>query len=95
MKFSVILNKPAVTEKAIDEAKRGVYTLDVHIKATKDQIINAIEQLYKVKVQDVKTLIRKGKVAHVGRKRSKKQRPDRKIAYITLKKGTLDIIPIK
>lgn len=93
MKLHTIVHSPLIKEKTIRLAKQNVYALRVHIKAMKKQIVHAIEHLYNVEVKNVNTVIRKGKVVKVGRKRSEKKKPDIKIAYITLKKGSLDVIP--
>lgn len=54
--------KPLVTEKSTHQQNtRNVYAFHVNSKASKIDIKSAIETLYKVKVTDVRTLVRKGK----------------------------------
>jgi large subunit ribosomal protein L23 len=62
MQAHFVIKKPIVTEKstfAMNE--RGQYTFEVDPRASKDQIKDAVEQLYKVKVVGVSTQTRKGK----------------------------------
>jgi large subunit ribosomal protein L23 len=57
-----IIIKPLVTEKSThQQATRNAYAFQVHGSANKNQIKTAVEQLYSVKVADVRTAIRKGK----------------------------------
>ncbi|OGK20528.1 50S ribosomal protein L23 [Candidatus Roizmanbacteria bacterium RIFCSPHIGHO2_01_FULL_39_8] len=93
MKINEVLIKPIITEKATDLTKRQVFTFQVHLKANKNQIKNALETLYKVKVGQIKVVVRKGKVRKVGKKMTPKTLTDRKIAYIYLKDGRLDLFP--
>lgn len=62
MQATDIIIKPLVTEKSNHQANaRNVYTFHVHPKATKPEIRKAVEELYNVKVEDVRTIVRKGK----------------------------------
>ncbi|MBK9119698.1 MAG: 50S ribosomal protein L23 [Phycisphaerales bacterium] len=60
--------KPLVTEKSTHQSRSsskehgGTYTFEVHTEANKAQIRNAVEQIYGVKVLDVRTSNRPGKV---------------------------------
>ena len=58
--YDVILS-PVITEKAtlLSEANQVIF--NVAPKATKTEIKSAIEQLFKVKVEAVNTIVRKGK----------------------------------
>ncbi len=59
--YQVIL-RPMITEKATHLSERhNAYTFEVHPMATKTEIKNAIEQLFDVKVDDVRTQNRRGK----------------------------------
>jgi len=53
----------------------------------------AVESMFKVKVASVRISIRNGKEKRVGRKMQKVSKPDLKIAYVTVKEGTIDIFP--
>lgn len=46
---------------------KGAYSFEVHKKANKAQIKNAVERIYNVKVQKVRTANRKGKYRRKGR----------------------------
>ena len=62
MHITQIIQRPLVTEKGTWESSaRNRYSFVVHMRAGKRQIRVAIEQLYKVRVEKVSTLIRKGK----------------------------------
>lgn len=57
-----VIKTPLLTEKstnAVNEA--NTYTFLVDRRATKDQIKLAVERIYKVRVDDVRTVNRKGK----------------------------------
>jgi large subunit ribosomal protein L23 len=57
-----VIIKPLVTEKSThQQATRNAYAFQVHAGANKHQIKTAVEQLYDVKVADVRTMTRKGK----------------------------------
>ena len=57
-----IVKRPLVTEKSTYEGtERGHYSFVVDIRATKVQIKAAIADLYKVRVANVRTQVRKGK----------------------------------
>ncbi|MBI4009035.1 50S ribosomal protein L23 [Candidatus Roizmanbacteria bacterium] len=93
MKINEILLKPIITEKATNLSQKKVYMFEVHIKANKDQIGEALEKLYQVEVNDVKIMIRKGKVRKLGRRMSIKKMKDRKIAFVSLRKGEINLFP--
>ncbi len=93
MKITEIILKPIITEKTSQLSQKKVYTFEVNTKADKDNVAGTLETLFKVKVGSVKTIIRKGKIKRVGRKLIPKQRPDKKIAYVTLLEGTIDLFP--
>jgi len=60
--YQVVL-RPLITEKATHLSERhNAYTFEVHPLATKTEIKNAIEVLFDVKVDDVRTQNRRGKL---------------------------------
>ena len=62
MDYTSIIIKPLVTEKSTHQQNtRNAYAFQVHREANKQQIRQAVEKLYSVKVVDVRTMIRKGK----------------------------------
>lgn len=93
MHLSYIFKKPLLTEKALQNAAKGIYSFVVDGGVTKHQLAKGCEDLFNVKVSTVRTITRKGKVKRVGRKMQKKERPEKKIAIITLKEGKIDVFP--
>jgi large subunit ribosomal protein L23 len=77
-----IIRKPVVTEKSMAAMAEKKYTFIVHVKANKSQIKRAVEEVFGVKVEDVKTLRTEGKTKRVGVHVGK--RPDYKKAIIKL-----------
>ena len=57
-----VIIKPLITEKSThQQTTRNSYAFQVNVKANKHDIKTAIERTYNVKVQDVRTMNRKGK----------------------------------
>lgn len=73
------------TEKSTVYEPEGKYLFLVSLKSNKVQIKWAVEQLYKVKVKAVNTLISLGKMKRVRHQIGKT--PDTKRAIVTLKSG--------
>lgn len=80
-----ILIRPIVTEKSTALMEQGKYTFRVPLAATKIQIRQAVEQIFKVKVQVVNTMRYEGKLKRMGRTQGR--RSDWKKAVVTLKPG--------
>ncbi len=78
-----IVERPIITEKSVRLSQQGRYTFRCLTSANKIEIRQAIEQLFDVPVADVNTLIVKGRIKQVGRRRPGKT-PDWKKAIITL-----------
>lgn len=93
MNIKDIIIRPVFTEKATNLAKIDFYAFEVNRRSTKNQIKNAIEEIYNVKVSEVKTIIRKGKKRRLGKRMIVKETTNRKIAFIKLKEGKIDIFP--
>ena len=65
--FSVII-RPLVTEQGMHFANvKGAYSFQVNKKANKAQIKNAVEKIYNVRVDKVRTANRPGKYRRKGR----------------------------
>ena len=62
-----VLRSPVITEKATALRDGNTYTFRVDVRANKIQIKSAIEKLYGVKVDKVRTCNRKGKMRRRGR----------------------------
>jgi len=86
MKPNDVIKGPLITEK-LDRAREKFrqYSFIVDKKATKHDVALAVEGLFKVSVEAVRTNIVRGKVKRVGR--SIGQRPNYKKAVVTLKEG--------
>ena len=80
-----ILIRPIVTEKSTALMEQCKYTFRVPLAATKIQIRQAVEQIFKVKVQAVNTMRYEGKLKRMGRTQGR--RSDWKKAVVTLKPG--------
>ena len=80
-----ILIRPIVTEKSTALMEQRKYTFRVPLAATKIQIRQAVEQIFKVKVQAVNTMRYEGKLKRMGRTQGR--RSDWKKAVVTLKPG--------
>lgn len=72
-----ILKKPIITEKSSLSQSMNVYSFEVDRRAKKTQIKKAVEQIFSVKVLDVRTSIfRRSK------KKSLRAGADRKVVYL-------------
>lgn len=93
MQLNSVLITPVLTEKGVNLARVNQYMFEVNEDANKNQVKTAIESLYGVEVDTIRIMVRKGKERRVGRKMMTKKLPDKKIAVIILKKGTIDLFP--
>jgi large subunit ribosomal protein L23 len=82
--YDVILS-PVITEKATMASERSQVVFKVSRTATKPQIKAAVEKLFDVKVKQVNTLVRKGKVKISKGRRG--EQSDTKRAIVTLEEG--------
>jgi large subunit ribosomal protein L23 len=85
-----IVKSPVITEKALiakeeTQDKRQLLTFRVDKHATKPEIKSAVETIFQVKVDQVRTINFMGKTARRGRYEGRK--PSWKKAYVTLKQG--------
>ena len=80
-----ILLGPVVTEKSAYAAEDNTYVFKVGVKANKHQIKDAVETFFGVRVNNVRTLIVRGKVKRFGRHTGR--RSNWKKAYVTLRDG--------
>ncbi|HHT9135663.1 MAG TPA: 50S ribosomal protein L23 [Candidatus Wunengus sp. YC60] len=82
-----IIKKPLRTEKSVaDGEATNSYHFEVDLRANKIQIKKAVEKFFNVKVQDVRTIVRKGKARRVRFKLGRTK--DWKKAVIKLKEGS-------
>ena len=61
-----IIVRPIITEDSMARIADKTYTFEVMKNATKPEIANAVEELFKVKVADVNTINMKKKPRRVG-----------------------------
>ena len=61
-----IIIRPYITEKSNDDMSQGKYTFIVDRRATKNDISNAVEKLFDVKVINVNTINYDGKEKRMG-----------------------------
>ncbi len=82
-----IIKRPLLTEKSAAKAEdvRQTYLFEVGIKSSKEEVKEAVEAVFDVKVHSVNTVIMRGKPKRVGRIHGK--RMNWKKAYVTLKEG--------
>lgn len=87
MNANQIIRRPLVTEKSTMLRDKGneVIAFEVDVKANKIQVKNAVEQLFKVKVEEVRLFNVRGKVKRMGRYAGKRR--DWRKAYVRLKEG--------
>jgi large subunit ribosomal protein L23 len=86
MNANQIIRRPLVTEKSTIERENGnVITFEVDGHANKIQVKQAVEELFKVKVEDVRLFNVRGKMKRMGRFVGKRR--DWRKAYVRLKQG--------
>lgn len=71
-----VVIKPVVSEKSMGMMEENKYTFIVDKNANKLEVKHAIQEIFKVTVLDVTTMVIKGKMKRMGRFEGK--RPDRK-----------------
>jgi large subunit ribosomal protein L23 len=82
-----ILKKPIITEKSLKAVKLNRYTFEVDVRASKDQVRQAVTNQFKVEVTKVNMVKSKGTAKRTGRKRLPSMTTDSKKAIVTLKAG--------
>jgi large subunit ribosomal protein L23 len=81
---------PLITEKATQLSDQNKLVFKVALDSTKEEIASAIEELFKVNVVKVNTLIQKGKTKRFRGRPGR--RSDIKKAIVTLREGqSIDI----
>ena len=86
MKSHEVIRRPLVTEKSnIGREERNVATFAVHPRANKHDIRRAVEELFRVEVESVRTMKQPRKTRRVGRNVGR--RPEWKKALVQLAEG--------
>ena len=81
-----IIRRPVITEKGLDvKESQATLVFEVSSKASKTEIKNAVQSIFKVKVDTVRTANFAGKERRRGKFTG--YRPDWKKAYVRLKEG--------
>ncbi|MGK5082806.1 50S ribosomal protein L23 [Bdellovibrionota bacterium FG-1] len=81
-----VIQRPIISEKSTALAEVGNrYAFQVATQANKQEIRDAVQRLFNVKVRKVHTMLVHGKVKRVGRFETK--RPNWKKAFVTLAEG--------
>ena len=81
-----IIRKPVITEKGLGvKETHGTLVFEVASGATKTEIKEAVQSIFKVKVDSVRTAMYPGKERRRGKFAG--YRPDWKKAYVRLKSG--------
>ena len=88
---SDIILKPLITEKTQVMNQDECYVFEVNPKSTKNEIKDAIQKFFDVKVKDIRTSIKPGKKVLRGG-RPVGRRSKQKKAFITLKEGKIEIV---
>lgn len=80
-----VLLRPIITEKTTVLTGADKYVFEVDVRANKNQVKEAVELAFNVRVAEVNTMVMKGKAKRFGRRVT--SRPDWKKAIVTLVKG--------
>lgn len=81
-----VIRRPVITEKGLTLKERDrTLCFEVDRSATKREICQAVERIFKVKVDHVRTMIVQGKLRRRGKYYG--YRPRWKKAYVTLAEG--------
>ncbi len=89
MNANKIIRRPLVTEKSTslrdEDHKHDTIAFEVDPKANKIQVKSAVEELFKVKVEEVRVFNVRGKIKRMGRYQGKRR--DWRKAYVRLQAG--------
>ncbi|WP_338969497.1 50S ribosomal protein L23 [Spiroplasma endosymbiont of Labia minor] len=85
MHITEVIKKPVLSEKTYIGHSNGIYTFLVDRRSNKTQIKKTFEEIFKVKVDSVRTMNYDGKAKKMGRYEGVTN--NRKKAIITLKPG--------
>jgi len=81
-----VIKRPIITEKGLTLKERDrTLCFEVDDDSSKQQIQEAVERLFKVKVEAVRTMVVPGKMRRRGKYSG--YRPDWKKAYVKLREG--------
>ncbi len=87
MRLHDVVIRPIITEKSMTLAGKDQYTFAVARNATKEQVKEAVEKIFKVTVMRVGVMVVKGGSIKTGLKRVEVTKQPWKKAVVTVKKG--------
>jgi len=88
--YRAIVVRPLITEKSMRASATGKYVFEVQREATKPQIRDAVERLFRVKVADVNVVNLPGRLRRRGKNTFRTS--ERRKAVVTLRAGeTIDL----
>lgn len=92
-----VLVRPIITERSLKQVKDfNKYTFRVGRNVNKFQIKQAVQDLYSVKVKDIRTKVSIGKTKRHGKTKKEAQAPDSKYAIVKLDpKDKIEVFEIK
>ena len=85
-----IIQKPVITEAAIEDLQNKKYTFRVAKDAKKIEIKNAVEELFKVSVEKVTTINMKSKPKRLGRSEGRTSEWKKAIVKLTPDSKTIE-----
>ena len=85
-----IIQKPVITEAAIEDLQNKKYTFRVAKDANKIEIKNAVEELFKVSVEKVTTINMKSKPKRLGRSEGRTSEWKKAIVKLTPDSKTIE-----
>ncbi|PKM49254.1 MAG: 50S ribosomal protein L23 [Firmicutes bacterium HGW-Firmicutes-7] len=84
LKYYDVLLKPVITEKSMNSMAEKKYTFLVHPSATKVQVKEAVEKMFKgTKVKSVNTMNKEGKLKRRGQTAGKTAKTKKAIVALT------------
>lgn len=91
LKYYDVLLKPVITEKSMNTMAEKKYTFLVHPEATKVQIKEAVEKMFKgTKVKSVNTMNKSGKLRRRGQTSGKTAKTKKAIVALTVESKDIE-----
>lgn len=87
MKINNVIKRPLITEKSTNLGGNNQYCFEVALTSSKGLVASTIENLFKVDVISVRTLVVPGKQKRVLKTKKYVKLPKWKKAIVTIKKG--------
>lgn len=89
-----VILAPVVSEKSYDLIERNnTYTFEVHTRAHKDEIRDAVQSIFGVRVLSVNTMNRKGKLKRTGYVMGRRNNTKRALVKLA-KDDTIDLFGV-